>query len=290
MSHCFLSLALCLGTACAVAQSNPAAPLFLSDDLGVSWDPLATGLPEDLNVRAVVDHEGTLYLSATGDGVYVLPKGEKAWQCRNAGLPQRHDYPLLPTSLVHTGRHLVLGTYADGVFVSGDGGLTWRAAETNIRDVVSALHQTDRALYAGTHTGIWRSLDDGVTWEEHARTGGRVNGIATVGDRIVIASQNGFGVLLDGGVEWSGDETPSAIIQLLTEGNAVFAVTAAGQVYLSTDGTRWTTNPVPVLLSNRQQLPLALWSGYRSTVTRAGNWGLIYPTSRGWVTSPADGC
>lgn len=274
----------------AAAAATP-APLLLSGDAGASWQPLADGLPDDAQVRQVVDHAGTLYAAVTGEGLYVLPEGHSTWQCRNAGLPQRHDFPLLPTALLHTGTRLVLGTFADGAFVSDDEGSTWRAAAGFEEEVVSALHAVGDTLLAGTHTGVWRSLDGGSTWLEYVRTGGRVNALASHGGRVLVAAQNEFGVLAGRSVSWSPTaRTGSAILQFLREGEAAFAVTASGTVYRSADGTNWLRNPVPLPLARPGALPAALWAGYRPDVTDAGTYGLIYATRRGWVMGAGGGC
>jgi hypothetical protein len=68
-------------------------------------------------------------------------------------------------------RGTALPLRGDGIFVMRDGGTSWQqlgATASNpdfqwVNDLVISPHDSQR-IYAATRTGVWRSLDAGVTW------------------------------------------------------------------------------------------------------------------------------
>ena len=56
-----------VGTPAECAPIDPAS-VYISTNKGESWDGFANGLPTDLMVRDVLEHDGTIYLTAIKDG------------------------------------------------------------------------------------------------------------------------------------------------------------------------------------------------------------------------------
>src|SRR5262245_35078314 len=71
----------------------------------------------------------------------------------------------------NSGNILFAGTSSKGVYRSFDDGVTWQAANTGISNSsVFALISDAAFLYAGTNSGVFRSDDNGETWQA-ANTG-----------------------------------------------------------------------------------------------------------------------
>ena len=66
---------------------------------------------------------------------------------------------------------LFASTAEAGIYRSGDGGVSWQAANTGLEDLhVHTLeaHPSDPlVLFAGTDTGVYKSLDGGNTWQAY---------------------------------------------------------------------------------------------------------------------------
>ncbi|MGB3545778.1 MAG: sialidase family protein, partial [Saprospiraceae bacterium] len=222
-----------------VAAPLPPA-LYLSTDRGESWDGFSAGLPEDVQPREVLEHNGNLYLTALDYGLFVLPAGDCVWQHRNTGLPRDDKFAFFPTSIAAHGNTLLLGTFTNGIYLSKDGGAHWHRPVFNVSDVVGSLLFTDNLLLAGTHNGIWQSFDRGESWQllrpdKNVRT----NAIALHGGKIFVAKQNGMGILTGRTVHWSDLVSRWAVIQLLRQGDYLYAVSAKNEIYRTTDGTVW---------------------------------------------------
>ncbi len=277
------------------------ASVYLSTNKGKTWEGFAKGLPKDLSVIDILEHEDNIYLTAIGKGLYVLEKNSDTWVERNNGLPgivsfegvplgtkTRMEY--FPTSIAAQGDRLVLGSFDDGVYYSDNLGKSWQQATTNIDDVVGALLFTGDNLVAGTHLGIWQSADGGVNWKLRCKTGFRINVLAMHNDQLHIARQNGMGILEGDHIEWSNLETGWAIGQLISKGDELYAITAKNEVYRTKTGELWEDNKFAIKGLPTASLIDAIWNGYTPQLPEENPNRKIIPTSRGWIVGAGGGC
>jgi photosystem II stability/assembly factor-like uncharacterized protein len=162
-------------------------------------------------------------------------------------------------------RNGVFAATDQGVFVSVDGGSTWRS--TNLRASTFALACTEGgALLAGTESGVYRSDDYGETWALIGLKGKRVNALASAGAAIYAGTSEGVYAAADG-TTWKRTGLYGNVVSLAVQpGNpkVVYAGTAGGfsekledfgDFYYSTDGgVSWTR----YWLCNDTQLALLL--------------------------------
>ena len=284
-----------------VSSALKPVSVYLSTNKGHTWEGFAKGLPEDLSVIDVLEHEDNIYISAIGKGLYVLEKDSDSWEERSAGLPGIKSYesvPLgkktrmdyFPTSLAAQGSRLVLGSFDDGVHYSDDQGKSWQQASTNIDDVVGALLFTNDMLIAGTHLGIWQSADGGINWKLRCETGFRINVLAMHNDQLHVARQNGMGILNGDNLEWSDLKTGWAIGQLISHGDKLYAITAKNEVYRTKTGELWEDNKFAIKGLPAASFIDAIWNGYTPQLPEEIPAGKIIPTSRGWIVATGGGC
>ena len=146
-------------------------------DAGASWTPMDAGLVST-DIRTLrYDGSGDLYAGVRGYGLYRWNVG--SWEPQNpvgnwgVSWPMWDDRPLYQYTslLIHPTQpeRMLLGTFPQGIYASGDGGELWR--ESNVgwtNDGVFSLvtHPDDpEIVYAGTYNGMNRSLDFGGKWE-----------------------------------------------------------------------------------------------------------------------------
>jgi hypothetical protein len=145
-------------------------------------------------------------------------------------------------------RNGVFAATDQGVFVSVDGGSTWRS--TNLRASTFALACTEGgALLAGTESGVYRSEDYGETWTPIGLKGKRVNALASAGAVIYAGTSEGVYAAADE-TTWKHTGLYGNVVSLAVQpGNpkVVYAGTAGGfltgfgDFYYSTDGgASWT--------------------------------------------------
>ena len=286
-----LLFTLLFSTSTAPAVSAPEQVLYISTDQGTNWNNFAEGLPEKLQVRNVAEHQGDLYITTNTMGVYVLPQDGCAWENRSQGLPiDTKDF--FPTTLAAHDDVLLMGTYAHGVYLSNNGGENWRRALFNINTTVSAFIFNDEMLLAGTHSGVWQSYDKGESWQRISTELTPINDMALHNDQLFVARQNGVGILKGKDIVWSADVQPDwALAQLLIGGDYIYVISARDEMFRTKDGDSWEPRLgwFPNGLPNNN-LPEALWSGYKAQIPGETPPGRIIPTSRGWIVWPGGGC
>ncbi len=160
------------------------------------WEPLGPGnVGGRTRTLAIVPTDpDTMYLGGVSGGVWKTTDGGASWathtdELANLAVNALAMHPTDPQVLyVGTGegyfREVVRGTglplRGAGIFATRDGGTTWsRLASTDtpdfqwVNDLVVSRNDPHR-LYAATRTGVWRSLDEGATWQRTLDP--RVNG------------------------------------------------------------------------------------------------------------------
>ncbi len=267
----------------------PTAKIFLTTNQGNTWDDFSKGLPEDVEPRNLTEENGDLYLSTHMHGVFLLAANTDTWVSIRKGLPFGAEF-FLPTSLAVKGDKLTLGTYQHGTFISSDGGKYWRPASKDVTRCARTLLYTEDALLAGTETGIFRSKDNGDTWERMYEDKTSINVLAMHHDRLFIASQNGMGTVEDGQVVWSEMTSDWALLQTSTSGEYVYFTNFKGDIFRSSNGMQWEAKPLVSIPLSCNDLSEALWHGFRPELPTEDKNGSIHETSRGWVVMAGGGC
>ena len=220
----------------------------------VNWEQVAVLPPE---IRALTITGDSQLVAGTSSSPYFSTDNGTSWTKAAMGLP---GYSSQVLSLINrpTGE-IFAGTIASdetsgGVSVSKDGGASWSAQGLYRRHVYSLAIDMSGAIYAGARPefssidgGVFRSIDDGVTWT-HADSGlpdDTVWSLSANSDYIVFAGTTSNGLFLssDNGENWIrtnsslAEETVHAIA--LNSLHHVFVATPTG-VYRSTDfGLTW---------------------------------------------------
>jgi photosystem II stability/assembly factor-like uncharacterized protein len=193
---------------------------------------------------------------------------------------------------------------ASSLWQSLDYGLTWKpltGPTEGIEATITSLaldHQQPADLFVGTTAGLYRSSDQGTTWErtgkdlplsantrilaiewdpEFPDQGYLLLGFNFTFETIIVKSS-------DGGASWSfsgkGPATKSWVTALKADHGSVFALTSSG-LYRSTDqGTEWSTLDVP---------DLGQASGISSFRVDPATHDLYLITNRGLLISKDDG-
>ncbi len=267
--------------------SAPPPALYLSTDLGVSWDAFTDGLPSDVQARNVLEHHGNLYLSTVQYGIFVLPAGACAWQSRSTGFPLN-----LPINTISTiGDRILLGSYDGGVYVSDDEGAHWRRPLFNVTDRwVGHFLFHNGVLYAGTDGGIWTSADRGDSWQRLTEDYTVIYGLAIHDRQIFVARQNGMGILQGKKIVWFDVETETAIGPLLSLDGTLYAQSAAGEVICTKDGSQWEHISLSSKAPSCSRTTAMQLTFFRPTLPGDLPGGSITETSRGWVVGLFNGC
>lgn len=223
------------------AGSENSQGIFRSEDKGLSWTQVKTGLLLDdgMSVYAMVGHPETgqagKVLAATSAGLYVSADSGTHWAQVTQGVPNQSQF----TSLSRSGSQgslLYAGTRGTGVFQSVDGGAAWTPIGIRSRAIVNALLPVDGDIWAGTlRDGVLRRKAAGSAWEEMnaGLTGIAPTDLACDQSLMAAAWQDKIYVSRDGGAAWS------TVHQWESEPEAVSVALWQGRLYVGTDEGLW---------------------------------------------------
>ena len=139
--------------------------IFKSEDDGLSWIELTGDLPNEVVEEVAFDTLG-FPLVAHIEGIF-KNEGE-GWKNISANnFIELNAVAVDQQGTIYAGR---FGQTGGGVFASIDGGASWSFSGDNssLTDAIRALFaHSSGAVFAGTEkSGIYRTLDQGATWEE----------------------------------------------------------------------------------------------------------------------------
>ena len=155
--------------------SSPAQPevmyqaghdLFLkSTDGGDTWtEPGFGNLPgSDIHGFAFAPASGLRYANIAGRGLYRSAEGDSTWEFVSPATGGAMTLSAGPG----TPAVLYAATMDQGLIRSSDGGETWQPVTQPAGMSMSGLyaHPTNGTLYAAGQEGIYRSVDQGQSWE-----------------------------------------------------------------------------------------------------------------------------
>jgi photosystem II stability/assembly factor-like uncharacterized protein len=128
---------------------------------------------------------------------------------------------------------------ASGVFRSSDNGDTWNELPSPI-DKGDKIFVSDDAIIVASDNFIWRSLDDGDSWElveQFALTG--TSSFARVGTKLFATGTTVIGTSLDNGGSWTFSPFADGAYSLSSNGDIIY-LGSGSKVFKSTDlGDTW---------------------------------------------------
>lgn len=174
--------------------------LYRSGDGGESWYQVAedqTGLGSVTSLAQ--DFSGNQYAGTEASGVYISHDGGDNWTLAGLG-------GLGVWSMGVTGHGRILFGGSGGWYSAQDGtGVLKKIRIPSVTSDIQALAATeDDVIYAGTWSdGLYRSVDDGVSWEYLGFADTVVDDIHTSGrDTIHLGTYYGYYLSADGGTTW----------------------------------------------------------------------------------------
>jgi photosystem II stability/assembly factor-like uncharacterized protein len=166
---------------------------------------------------------------------------------------QVYTLPSCPFSIVSSGDKIFACTVVNGIYISTDMGMTFTQSNTGLNDSSTRdVIVRDSLLLVGTRTGVYRSIDYGVSWnrsgtEIPANIQSNVGELIFRGDSVLVATWgNGIFLSLDFGLSWTTINNGIEDLYLdciFEHGGRIFAGSPTGGGIIETDdfGQTWVT-------------------------------------------------
>jgi large repetitive protein len=228
-----------------------------SNDAGLSWQPINTGLPGASSVNSLLVNPfdaTTVQVSVSAGSVYRTTNGGGAWafQSSTPNASKLVANPLRPNVMYAAG--------SGQVFRSSDGGASWASTTSGISGQsllsIAVDPQASGTVYVGSNSGgAFKSIDGGLTFApaNSGLTNLQVRALAVdpVNPQVVYAGTgNGVFKSVNGAGSWVRQSTGLTDLQLASlfvdpvVPSVIYAgttATAGGKVFQSTDGAAtWT--------------------------------------------------
>ena len=146
----------------------------------------------------------------------------------------------------------LVSCFKSGLFKTTDAGETWNPLTDQLPEEVyisKILPSTPNTIFIGTNSGVLKTIDGGVSWNNTGLTSIKTNALVIKPDQesvIIAGTQSGIYRSTDGGVSFSQVQSASNVQELRihpTNSNVMYAGTngAASQFFRSLDGgATWT--------------------------------------------------
>ncbi len=199
-------------TASPVCQAG--SIFFQSADGGTTWQDISAGLPDTMNSLLALN--GEVYVGSANGILYHSRQPENGvWEQENLNdycvttgeffsnvdqrLPENYIMNILPG---HTGP--VVHIYNRGFFRQKPGTKVWQSINETLAEKTlhTLLESASGSLFIGAGTGIYKSADQGKTWNQ-VYTGGWVSGLFESNGALIGSGSKGLLQSSDGGDHWT---------------------------------------------------------------------------------------
>ena len=218
---------------------------------GITWTQVNTGLPQSAGnyyVRSVGSN-GTWLFVGTESGVYRSDNGGATWANTNGSLTA--------SSTVYANRFYNFGGVTMAMFAGtiANGGGIWRTSTGSSwsighsgmgsNAVVNHLKQVGTSLYASTSVGLFKSLDNGLSWTAVASANYATFALAESNGNLVINCTFGIRYSTNNGASWldaTGDPSNPTAGDLMAFDGKVYALcpSPTGCLISYDQGVTWT--------------------------------------------------
>ncbi len=200
-----------LGPYLFASDGWPSGGIFVSTDSGQNWAPLNLGITDTTLVVALKVSGKNIFAGTWWHGILLSTDSGKSWKGANIGLP---DSAIVDAFAVD-GTFIFAGVNANGlygqdggVYFSTNGGISWNARDTGLSHYarfVTSLTLLGTILFEGPGGyGIFRSMDDGATWQGPEQGAESINTLFTYGaDLFAGTIEGGIRMSTDSGNTWS---------------------------------------------------------------------------------------
>ena len=152
------------------------------------WTVVTKGLGETLVHALAMAPDNTLYAGTSGKGLLRYAVKASRWTRLRHGLVdhERLVENFIRVLTVDRNHSLYAGTFDGGVFLSRDGGLTWKPISRALpNDSIRGIVINKRGLFVATGRGIFKSVNKGQRWTPIN------NGLTNLATQVLADSRDG---------------------------------------------------------------------------------------------------
>jgi len=131
------------------------------------WSVVTTGLDDILVHALALSSDGTLFAGTSGKGIVRFKAQSTGWARQQNALKDHEGMTenFIRVLTIDPEGSIYAGTFDGGVFLSVDGGVTWRPISRALpNDSIRGILFNSRGLFVATGHGIFKTTDRGRQW------------------------------------------------------------------------------------------------------------------------------
>jgi len=131
------------------------------------WSVVTTGLDDILVHTLALSSDGTLFAGTSGKGIVRFKAQSTGWVRQQNALKGHEGMTenFIRVLTIDPEGSIYAGTFDGGVFLSGDGGVTWQPISRALpNDSIRGILFNSRGLFVATGHGIFKTTDRGRQW------------------------------------------------------------------------------------------------------------------------------
>lgn len=139
--------------------------VFLSTDYGDTWEFKGKNISSNDLVNTLVYDDTNLYLGSYGQfgGVYLSSDNGENWTLMDNGLKVENKDTKVSV-IFNTGKMLLAGMYAKGIFISNDKANSWHEKNNGLSNLtIRTFAMNKDYIFTGTYGGVFRAKIDDLT-------------------------------------------------------------------------------------------------------------------------------
>jgi Secretion system C-terminal sorting domain len=192
---------------------NGAGNVYRSTDNGLSWVASRVG---DVTVRSLCIKNSILFAGTEHNGLYQSVDAGINWFKNPLKAENVWSLTTIGSNLIATG---IYGTY-----ISRNNGVNWI---TDTLFTARVLKTDQQKVYAGTGSGVYYSIDSGLTWIVLLNAGLPVEGLSITGNYINAGSYHGIYFSTNSGMNWYSPRINWTLIPALVAKDSI-VITGTG--------------------------------------------------------------
>jgi photosystem II stability/assembly factor-like uncharacterized protein len=280
------------------AATTGSGNIYTTNDNGSTWINSSNGIPGNATIVDCEAIDSTIYVS-TSSGLYYSTNNGLSW----SGYPNNILLSSPTYKLLKYGNTLYVGS-TFGIVYTNDNGITWIGINA---PTVNLMAINNTGIFAVTNQGLQFYGNGATSWVNLNFGAVSTNPIymlvATDNLLMVNTSCDGSFVSYNNGLTWNSFSIPFLgynydLIQVLIDGNNIYAATNGAGVFLSNDlGNNWSNfgYVTSQIIFSLEKGPLGLYAGFKNkgvyfnTTVTALNENVKYEKEYSIKPNPTDG-
>ncbi len=214
--------------------------VYKSGDNGDTWSREVSGLPNMPRIEELKEVSGTLYAAIYQNGIYISEDEAVSWTALNTGIEN-----ITFRSFIIDGSNIYGSNANGGVYFSSDDGESWSEKSSGISTIDFNDFTVFKSEVYGGGASVYKTSDQGDTWEEVTITGLDANGasaMTSTASTIYLGGFSGGIFTSSNGTDWTKStlDVSGTITSMGVSGDSVYLTTGSGKIYFSNDnGVNW---------------------------------------------------